>query len=169
MRILVDGYNLLRRRGPGREADPLDLEAERTELLDRLAAYRRVRSHAITVIFDGRDAPPGLDREGRHRGILVRYSRQGETADQVIAGLAREAGRGLVVVTSDRDLARAVERSGATAIAAEIFAAKMDAAELEDLKGEEEEREGGASRARRGPSHRPDKAGRRRQAAQDRL
>jgi predicted RNA-binding protein with PIN domain len=168
LRIVVDGYNVARWPGLVRPEERRDLEAQRTALLERLAAYRRARGHAITVVFDGRDAPPGLAREASHRGVAVRYSRGGETADQVIARQAREAGPGLVVVTSDRELARAVEHVGATAISAEAFAAKLEAAELAAQKGGEDD-EAGRPRPERGSPRRPDKAGRRRRAALDRL
>ena len=54
-------------------------------------------------------------------GVRIVFSRQGEKADSVIVRLARQKGSGCVVVTSDREVRRAVERFGAAAIYAGEF------------------------------------------------
>jgi YacP-like NYN domain len=51
----------------------------------------------------------------------VIYSRQGEKADAVIMRVAREKSAGAVVVSSDREIRNAVERSGAVTISADEF------------------------------------------------
>ena len=53
MRILIDGYNLIRRIPELREADRSDLALGRESLLEQLSIYRAEKRHRITVLFDG--------------------------------------------------------------------------------------------------------------------
>ena len=58
-------------------------------------------------------------------GVRVVFSRHGETADAVIARLARQEGAKALVVTSDRGLARAVETCGGTVLDSLEFEARV--------------------------------------------
>ena len=71
-----------------------------------------------TVVFDARQAPPGLPRELSHRGITVRFAAGYESADELIEQLIQRdsAPRRLVVVSSDHRLHRAARRRKAQAI-----------------------------------------------------
>ena len=60
-------------------------------------------------------------------GVKTVYSPAGQTADQVIVRMARKQGGQAMVVTSDRDLAGAVERYGATSVTAPEFEARIAA------------------------------------------
>ena len=94
-----------------------------TRLIDRLALYATIKGFDVIVVFDGWRSGH-LDEFREKRGeVTVIYSRQGEKADGVIVRIARASGSGCVVVTSDREVRTAVERSGATAIYAREFAA----------------------------------------------
>lgn len=151
LHLLIDGYNVIRRSPELGRLDREDLERGREALLSLLAAYRRLRPHRITVVFDGTGAPGGLPERDRRAGIRVLFSRGGETADRVIARLAREERDRVLVVTSDADLQRTVASCGADAVSAEIFAARLElalhGAEPEDA--EEDGPEGGRRLATR--------------------
>jgi predicted RNA-binding protein with PIN domain len=96
--LLIDGYNLLKRMG----LDVGDLETARRALLDRLAGYKRERGARITVVFDAyRSFSLNRTREN-HKGVDVVFSRENETADDVIRERIRTRQTGLVVVSSDR-------------------------------------------------------------------
>jgi predicted RNA-binding protein with PIN domain len=107
--LLVDGYNVTK-SGYGDQT----LEVQRNRLVGALGALVARTGAEVTVVFDGQDrtapvAPPSP------RGVRVRFSRSGETADDVLRALVRAEplGRPLVVVTSDRAVADDVRADGA--------------------------------------------------------
>jgi predicted RNA-binding protein with PIN domain len=106
------------------------------------------------VVFDGRERGGLSGGSEKSGGIGIRYSRQGETADEVIAHLVVGAGDGAVVVSSDREVQGAARRHGAAPLSAEEFIARMDASRVASLKGGDEKtaaeiRQGGASSPKR--------------------
>jgi uncharacterized protein len=120
MAILIDGYNLLHASGIlGRGVGPGSLERSRNALLNFLAESLLERELAgTTVVFDAREAPPGLPRMTTFRGITVRFAPRGSDADAEIEELiaASHAPRRLTVVSSDHRLHRAARRRRARAI-----------------------------------------------------
>jgi predicted RNA-binding protein with PIN domain len=139
MWIIVDGYNLIRQWPELAMLDRADLQSGREALLQELRGYQRAKRHRITVIFDGRErggVSGGAESAG---GIGVRYSRQGETADEVIARLVADGGEGAVVVSSDREVQAAARRHGAAPLSAEEFMARMEAGRIAALKGGDED------------------------------
>jgi predicted RNA-binding protein with PIN domain len=106
--LLVDGYNVTK-RGFG----DLSLEQQRGRLVAALAAIAAQTGAETTVVFDGAEklnAVPGIPR-----GLRVLFSRKGQTADELIRALVRAepAGRPVVVISSDREVADGVRRHGA--------------------------------------------------------
>lgn len=136
--LLVDGYNLLLR---GQAALPWhsDLEQAREQLLSRLAAYRKLKRHKITLVFDSQYVAPLAEQRERVAGVQVVYTRFGETADTAILRRARELKDAAVVITSDNALAESVRRVGATQVSSEEFSERLAFAELNGLKGLVEE------------------------------
>jgi predicted RNA-binding protein with PIN domain len=161
MRIIVDGYNLIRQWPELAMLDRVDLEAGRQALLRELQAYRRAKGHQIIVVFDGRERGRPLETSEQAGGIMVRYSRLGETADAVIARLAGEGGAGTVVVSSDHEIMDAARRHGGAALSSPEFIARMDASRVAALKGGEEEER--PRKSRKGVARRLPKAERRRE------
>jgi hypothetical protein len=154
MWILVDGYNLIRQWPELAMLDRADLQSGREALLQELRAYQRAKRHRITVVFDGRERGGVSGGSENAGGIGVRYSRQGETADEVIAHLVAEAGEGAVVVSSDREVQAAARRHGAAPLPAEEFMARIEASRIAALKGGDEEdrpQKSGKGAARRLP------------------
>lgn len=106
--LIIDGYNVTK-RGFG----DLSLEQQRTRLVAALAAIAAQTGAETTVVFDGAEklnAMPGMPR-----GLRVLFSRKGQTADELIRALVRAepAGRPVVVISSDREVADGVRRHGA--------------------------------------------------------
>ncbi len=105
--LIVDGYNVTK-TGFGE----LSLSDQRDRLVRGLAALAARTSAEITVVFDGAAVatarPPA-------RGVRVLFSPAGVLADQVINDLVRAepAGRVVVVVTSDREVADRAAVDGA--------------------------------------------------------
>lgn len=139
MWIILDGYNVIRQWPDLARLDRGDLQSGREALLHELQAYRRIKGHRITVVFDGREQGGFSEAAENVGGVGVRYSRRGETADLVIARLVAEGGGGAVVVSSDREVADAARRQGAAWLSAPEFMARVEASRLASLKGGDEE------------------------------
>jgi uncharacterized protein len=112
LQIIVDGYNFIGKQKGLRG----DIEGRRDELIRLLARYRAMKGYSVTVVFDGwRSGWP--DEHGELReGIHVIFSRHGEKADQVIGRMARELGHACIAVSSDREVAQAVQQAGGVAL-----------------------------------------------------
>lgn len=165
--LVIDGYNLIRQSAKFRAQEELALEIGREALLEELRQYKRVVGHRITVVFDGTSRPELSEERLQQRGVRVIYSGSGKTADSVIKRLCRERGRGLLLVTSDRELASYAENCGAVALKSEDFEEKMEMARYLDFKGSEEEDEvegwpGRQGARKKGPARRLSKKQRRR-------
>ncbi|WP_145797209.1 NYN domain-containing protein [Kitasatospora atroaurantiaca] len=111
--LVVDGYNVTKTGYPA-----LPLEQQRIRLLGGLAMLAQRTQAEVTCVFDGQDldvpvimAPP--------RGVRVRFSRTGETADELIRRLVRAEpqGRPVVVVSTDKEVADGVRKAGARPVA----------------------------------------------------
>jgi len=160
MHLIIDGYNVIRQSLELQLLDARELEAGRTALLARLAAYREQSRHKVTVVFDGWLGGGLQESRERCQGMLVIYSRRGEKADEVIKRLLAAERQRAVVVTSDREIQAWAQQVGAAWISAGQF-------ELEHLRPRgavtDEEPEAAAShRSKKGPAHRLPKAQRRR-------
>jgi predicted RNA-binding protein with PIN domain len=117
MDVIVDGYNLIgAEQGLGGF-----LESKRNWLVQRLTTYRKIKQFNLMVVFDGWRSGAGEETLQTSDGVWVVYSRLGEKADQVIIRLARGKGSGSVVITSDREIQKAVERFGAVAVSSDEF------------------------------------------------
>jgi len=139
MHIIIDGYNLIRQSDSLRRIERLGLERGRSELIRRVAAYRRSKSHRVTVVFDGWMDGSAKEERLREDGVIVVYSRRGETADEVIKRMARaERGTELIVVSSDREVADAVTRAGGVAISSPEFEERMEGKKIKNMPSDDE-------------------------------
>src|SRR5688500_19062598 len=91
----------------------MSLEQLRKRLITGLGGIAAQTGAEVTVVFDGAERVHGLPPAPR--GVRVLFSRKGETADELIRRLVRAepAGRPIVVVSSDREVADGVKRHGA--------------------------------------------------------
>jgi uncharacterized protein len=169
MLFIIDGYNLLHVGRSQTRLSATDLQRERERLIDRLAIYRKNRVCDITVVFDGWQSGWIRENRGREKGIDLVFSRLGEKADEVIKRMMKEKGAGVIVITSDREIARFAERISVSVVASEQFAEKMEKLVLrppKDYNGGEEENKG---EKKKGPSRRLSKKERRARAALKKL
>ncbi|MFL6138316.1 MAG: NYN domain-containing protein [Frankiaceae bacterium] len=120
--LVVDGYNVTKSGYGG-----LSLENQRARLLTGLAALAARTGCEVTCVFDGAALDTPLTT-GMPRGVRVRFSAAGETADEVIRRLVRAEppGRPVVVVSSDREVADGVRRAGARALPAAALLRRLD-------------------------------------------
>jgi predicted RNA-binding protein with PIN domain len=111
--LIVDGYNVSKTAWPS-----LPLDQQRARLVSGLSAIVAGKAMETTVVFDGADlaSPPPVVSP---RGVRVRFSPPGVIADDLIRQLveAEPVGRPIVVVSSDREVARSVTKKGARALA----------------------------------------------------
>ncbi len=119
MPILIDGHNLIGRMSWPSLRDPDDEE----QLTRLLQSFQARTGKKVTVVFDpgGAIALSEVRREG---GVTVVFASQGSSADRIILQRVRKSQnpRGWLVVTSDGELARQVERLGARVQPADSFA-----------------------------------------------
>lgn len=174
MWIVIDGYNLIRRSPLFHPLDRRDLQEGREALLTALGAYRRLRGHRITVIFDGWERGGTSEQVKLTAGLQVVFSRRGERADQAILRFVDKAPSGAVVVTSDRALADEVAQTGTLVLSAEEFHERLERAlreadEGEFQKDDEPASESSEPRRRKGPARRPSRQAKRRIIALKRL
>jgi len=123
--IIIDGYNLIRQSKSLSILDLQDIQLGRDSLVDMLAAYKKVKSHRITVVFDGTTAPLFSQQRNRHKGISIIFSHKGESADTVIKKMARKERQKALVVSSDQDIVQSAAASGAATVSANDFENKL--------------------------------------------
>jgi predicted RNA-binding protein with PIN domain len=118
--LIVDGYNVTKRGF----AD-MSLEQQRKRLITGLGGIAAQTGDEVTVVFDGAERVHGLPPAPRN--VRVLFSRKGDTADELIRQLVRAepAGRPLVVVSSDREVADGVRRHGAYPMGADSLLRRL--------------------------------------------
>jgi predicted RNA-binding protein with PIN domain len=111
--LIVDGYNVTKAAWP-----ELPLDRQRSRLVRGVNALVVGKGIETTVVFDGADLvnPPAVTAP---RAVRVRFSPPGVIADDLIRQLveAEPVGRPVVVVSTDREVARTVTKKGARAVA----------------------------------------------------
>ena len=156
LHIIIDGYNLIRQSSQWSLLDRKDIELGREALLEALAEYKRKKSHRITVVFDAAEAPSFIRGNDESRGVSVKFSRPGESADSVIKRMAAQLGQKALVVSSDRDIADYASRQGAGIIESPDFEMKVSLAAYGETDGGEEDDATGWSHTtkKKGPGRR---------------
>ncbi|GAB1645938.1 NYN domain-containing protein [Krasilnikovia sp. MM14-A1259] len=118
--LVVDGYNVTKRGFA-----EMSLENQRKRLITGLGGIAAQTGDEVTVVFDGAERVHGLPPAPR--GVRVLFSRKGDTADELIRQLVRAepAGRPIVVVSSDREVADGVRRHGAYPMGADSLLRRL--------------------------------------------
>jgi predicted RNA-binding protein with PIN domain len=118
--LVVDGYNVTKRG-----FTEISLEQQRGRLVKGLGGLAAQTHAEVTVVFDGAERVVGLPPAPR--GVRVLFSRKGETADELIRRLVRAepAGRPVVVISSDREVADGVRRHGAYPLGADALLRRL--------------------------------------------
>ncbi|MBW1753179.1 MAG: NYN domain-containing protein [Deltaproteobacteria bacterium] len=141
--IIIDGYNLIRQSNFFSPIDRRDMQLGRETLIETLAAYKRIKGHKITVVFDGARSPSFSQSRDQIKGIKVKFSRNGESADTVIKRMAAREKEKALVVSSDLDVMNFAASAGCTTVTSLRFEEKITMATYMDTKGIEPEDEGG--------------------------
>ncbi|MGH7951978.1 MAG: NYN domain-containing protein, partial [Limisphaerales bacterium] len=84
VRILVDGYSLLHNWPELARGYPRHSERARDELIHILTRYHDATGEPITIFFDGAGAPPDMPKNESSSAVEVLFSRDGQTADDLI-------------------------------------------------------------------------------------
>lgn len=160
--LVIDGYNLTGVMAISAQTTA-DLEGVRDELIKRLQAYKRLKGHRITVVFDGKRSG-SLSRAKMHQGgIEVIFSKDGEEADQILREMAKKERHGITIVTSDRAVASFAEAQDAVTIPSDEFDAILSLAIYSDMKGVgDEDEEDDAPTKKSGNPRKPSKQERKR-------
>jgi len=161
--IIIDGYNLIRQSSSLSTFDQQDIQLGREALLKTLETYKRIKRHKITVVFDGTNAPPFALHKDRIKGIRIKFSRPGESADMVIKKMADREREKVLVVSSDLDIVNFAASTGAATISSPEFEEKITMAVYMDTKGIEDQDHSGwtPTTKKKGPSKRLSKRKRR--------
>lgn len=170
--IIIDGYNLIRQSPELARLDRQDLQLGREALVDLLAAYKKLKPHTITVVFDGAAEPALYGSRDRVEGVAIRYSHGGESADDVIRRMVRREKSRALVVSSDREVMAAAESVGATAMNSAAFEERVALAGYLAVKGggsASESREWIPTTRKKGPSRRLPKRKRRARVREQKL
>jgi predicted RNA-binding protein with PIN domain len=119
MKLIIDGYNLIRSVTHKRATEP-DIQ----HMLGRLRRYQRVTQHEIVIVFDGGD---GTHRyQTGYHGLTVWYSGVRETADDLIKDFLRTAHPdGTVLISDDRQLNEAAQERDIVSVSPLLFLARI--------------------------------------------
>ncbi|MGD2178202.1 MAG: NYN domain-containing protein [Anaerolineae bacterium] len=122
MPVLIDGHNLIGRLPDIDLSDPDD----EARLASHLQGYAGRTGKRVTVVFD-RGLPGGRSRALSGGRVEVVFAPTGRNADRVLIERIRRAPnpRGLIVVTSDREVIAAARRRAAKVVHAEAFARQL--------------------------------------------
>jgi predicted RNA-binding protein with PIN domain len=114
--LIIDGYNVTKSGFPD-----ISLEQQRNRLVGAMGGIAAQTGAEVTVVFDGADRVVGLPSPPR--GVRVLFSRKGELADELIRRLVRAepAGRPIIVISTDREVADGVRRHGAYPLTSETL------------------------------------------------
>lgn len=153
--IIIDGYNLIRQSKSLDQLDLRDIQMGREALIEMLAAYKKVKSHRITVVFDGKAAPLFSQQRHRQKGINIVFSHIGESADTVIKKMARNETQKALVVSSDNDIIQSAAASGAATINSDEFEKRLTMSlEMDEIQMDGNDYNGWKpTTKKKGPSH----------------
>ena len=128
----------------------------RRTFLDKLFQYKKAKGAKITVVFDAYKSYSLTRQRESYKGIDVVYSKENETADEVMIGWIRQKRAGMVVVTSDRAIIDEAKAHGVPFLTSVKLAEMMGSAVSFVRKGEEDDYEPSQG-ARRGNPRKPPK------------
>lgn len=101
--LIVDGYNIIGAWPQLQQLRDINLEEARDRLIDILAEYQAFSGVKTYLVFDAY-LVPGLGKEYRQRKLRVLYTKEKETADELIERLVTDLiarRRQIYVATSD--------------------------------------------------------------------
>ncbi len=135
LHLIIDGYNLIRRSQELSRIDSSDLEAGRNALMQYLYAYKKIKPHRITVVFDGGRGNSHQTTTQNYKGIYQLFSPKGVEADEIIKKFANEKREQCVIVSSDQDVVGYARSQSAGVISSADFLDKLTFAVYAAEKG----------------------------------
>ena len=131
--IIVDGYNIIFAWEHLAAQARADLDAARRQLCDALSSYAGYTKCRLVVVFDGYKQKGNPGEKSQFHNIQVVFTKEGETADAYIEGLAAEIGNNYAVrvASSDNLVQISSFRSGVLRMSARELLAEVDAAHRE--------------------------------------
>lgn len=171
LKIVIDGYNLIRQSDELIDLEAISLQEGRDGLIKLLAEYRKVKGHSITVVFDGWESDNIGSSRYKEMGIDIIYSGKGEKADEVIKKMADNLRDKIIVVTSDREIATHAMKKGSVVISSPEYEMKVRMFSSNDESGHDDYEEEGprTGTKKKGPSRRKSKNERRKLAGLKKL
>ena len=139
LRIIIDGYNLIRQSPILRSYDNVEIVKGRDKLIEVLAHYRSLKRHPMLVVFDGWQEGNVTEQRTKEKGIDIIYSKRGEKADEVIKRLVLSSKDELIVVTSDREITHFCQSRSCEVISSLSFEEKIEFSLMAHEKGLEED------------------------------
>jgi predicted RNA-binding protein with PIN domain len=124
---LIDGYNVIKNTPDLLAVERHSLAAARDALLRKLIAKYRHTPHQVVVVYD---AQQPRQREEHVQRIKLIYTCQGESADAVIARMAREGAgqhQTVIVASNDQEVRSAVEDAGGQTASSANLATHLNA------------------------------------------
>ncbi|RQD72816.1 MAG: NYN domain-containing protein, partial [Candidatus Syntrophonatronum acetioxidans] len=119
--LIVDGYNIINSWEDLKALGDKNMEAAREKLIDYLMDFA-ILWDKITVVFDAHQVPGGIETRETFHSLEVIYTREKETADNVIEKITHNfQGRdniNILVATSDRVQQEIIFGRGARRISA---------------------------------------------------
>jgi hypothetical protein len=133
--IIIDGYNLLWSSKFFKRYQALELEEQRKMLINHLAKYQKIKSHKITIVFDGTHSGNYSHNQYREGGIDIIFSRHGETADSVMVEIIQNQTKDFIVISSDNFILNNAKKEGYPLLSSEEFARKISEAVISSMMG----------------------------------
>ncbi len=125
LHIIIDGYNLIYQSDRLSAFVHRDFQRGREALIRTLSDYKRIKPHKISVVFDGANAPGFAKHKDYNKGIEIKFSQRGETADTVIKRMAAREKERALIVSSDREIINFAASQGAATISSSLFEEKI--------------------------------------------
>lgn len=127
--LIVDGYNIIGAWPELRELKQKEqLQEARDELINWLIEYQAFSGRSVIIVFDAHQVP-GKGKKYNDKKITVYYSKENETADELIEKLVGELlhrKRQIYVATSDYTEQNLIFGQGALRISARELAIEKE-------------------------------------------
>jgi predicted RNA-binding protein with PIN domain len=125
MSIIVDGYNYIGRSRALRLSDP----SARDRIISLFGQYCRKTRKSVTLVFDGSYAVDLANRKRKYGRVTVIYTSPTVLADDLIKKIIKDRApgqrKGLLVVTSDADIAQYAQSHEVAYVSSESFERKV--------------------------------------------
>lgn len=134
--LIIDGYNIIHSAPDVFKFKELSLDHCRNKLISWLSNYSSYKNKKVIIVFDGKQGSRGQEQIEEIEGIIIIFSKVGESADMVIEKLVSKFREdyNIFVATSDYTEQRIIFGKGAYRMSArelwnEIMSSKNESQE----------------------------------------